>query len=402
MRHREPLSPEAVRELDAIDRALAGETVDYDLREIDDLVRDVRASAPQMSPALTARLERGLEEGFAPETSTGKPKRRWTLPAPRVLVPAMGTLAAALVALVVVLNQGTTTTTFSDSGASAPMSEPVQRSSAPEESGGVARDQAAPAAAPKEAVPPVGKLERRSGVAAAPSADIAPARERKLERRVTVVLETTENKVESTADDVIGTVDRFRGIVASSSIDADDQSGSEATFDLRIPTSKLDAALAALSKLGHVAERRQDLRDITAAFTSTQERLTDARAERKGLLKALGNASTQAQIESLRSRLSIVRGQIASAKAQLSTLQRRASLSTVSVTVRGDGKPKAEGGWSIADAGDDALRALEVIAGVALVAIAVALPLALLGMAILFGAHLARARRRENALDAAA
>ena len=79
MRRHEPLSPEAVRELEAIDRALAGETVDYDLREIDDLVRDVRASAPQMSPALTARLERAIEQGFEAETAAVASKSRWKL-----------------------------------------------------------------------------------------------------------------------------------------------------------------------------------------------------------------------------------------------------------------------------------------------------------------------------------
>jgi len=52
--------------------------------------------------------------------------------------------------------------------------------------------------------------------------------------------------------------------------------------------------------LGHVAQRRQDLRDITASLHSTQDRLDEATAERRGLLKALGDASSQNRIESLR------------------------------------------------------------------------------------------------------
>ncbi|MDQ3676019.1 MAG: DUF4349 domain-containing protein [Actinomycetota bacterium] len=384
MRHREPLDPEVVRELNAIDRALAGEAVDHDLHDLENLVRDVRASAPPMGPALTARLERELQQGFASPTPAGRAKRN--LPGLRVLIPAIGTLAAALVALVLVIDPDNRTddspVNLVDENA-APIGEPASKGAT---SAG-ARSAQAPASA------------AGSGQA---SGDVAATRERKVERRVSLVLQTGRDKVESTADDVIRTVDRFRGIVASSSISADDQAGSEAVFDLRIATSKLDAALAALSKLGHVAERRQDLEDITAAFTSTRERLADARAERRGLLRALANAPTQAQIESLRSRLRLVRGQIASASTELSTLRRRASLSTVSVTVRGDGTAKDEGGgWSIGDAGGDALRALEVIAGIALIGIAVALPLALLGAVILFGSRLTRARRRENALDAA-
>src|SRR3982750_3176238 len=57
MRQRESLSPEAGRELDALDRALAGERVDADLRELEQLAHDVRATAPQMSPGFAASLE---------------------------------------------------------------------------------------------------------------------------------------------------------------------------------------------------------------------------------------------------------------------------------------------------------------------------------------------------------
>jgi Domain of unknown function (DUF4349) len=400
MRRHEPLSPEAVRELAAIDRSLAGETVDYDLREIDDLVRDVRASAPQMSPALSARLERGIEGGFAGPEGAAKPAHKWTLPRMRVLAPAMGTLAAVLVALVVVAGQNDSSPVGKTSN------ETATAKKLTELSGNLSQDSAASAPTaqrPPAALPRASKSASGNGpVFSTPgAASITPSRARKVERKVSLVLSTPQDKVESTSDDVIQTVDRFRGIVASSSINTDDSSGSEATFDLRIPTSRLDAALAELSKLGHVAERRQDLQDITASFTSTQDRLDNARAERKGILRALGKATTQTQIDSLRSRLRLVSGQIAAAKSQLSTLSRRANLSTVNVTVRGDGKAKhGGGGWSLGDAGGDAVRALEVIAGVALITIAIALPLSLLGAAILFGARMGRTRRRENALDA--
>jgi hypothetical protein len=54
MRQRDPLTLEEERELDALERALAGDPVDYDLRHLDDLVCDIRASAPEMSPAFAA------------------------------------------------------------------------------------------------------------------------------------------------------------------------------------------------------------------------------------------------------------------------------------------------------------------------------------------------------------
>jgi hypothetical protein len=247
----------------------------------------------------------------------------------------------------------------------------------------------------------------RSKLAPAAIADATGAGDsagRKVERNALLVLEAPDGKLQSTADAVIRTVDRFDGIVQSSSIGSSDGTGGEATFDLRVPTGKLDEALAALCKLGHVAERSQNLQDITGSFTSAQDRLADARAERRGLLRALGRATTSLQIESLRSRLRLVRSTIARLDGQLDSLRRRADLSTVQLTVRGGGKSDegaAGGHWTPADAARDALRVLEVIAGVALIALAIALPLTLLGVAIVLGVRLGRRRRREGALDAA-
>ncbi|MDX6689411.1 MAG: hypothetical protein QOG15_868, partial [Solirubrobacteraceae bacterium] len=223
MRRHEPLSPEAVRELEAIDRSLAGDTVDYDLRAIDDLVRDVRASAPQMSPALAERLEREIEQGFAGPEGAAKPERRWSRPRMRVLVPAMGTLAAALIAVVAVLgnrhdNMATTLSSASRTATSGQV-----------ESAGGGRA-SNPSANLDQASPPTRSSKSASSAQPlpSPSTAILPQRARKVERKVSLVLSTPQDKVESTADDVIHTVDRFRGIVASSSISAADSSGSEA------------------------------------------------------------------------------------------------------------------------------------------------------------------------------
>jgi hypothetical protein len=410
MRHRDPLTPDEARELDALERALLGQPVDPDLHELEELVSDLRATAPEMSPAFAARLERDVADGFpssAPRPKLRRP-RRW------VLLPAVGVLAAALIALVVVLGQNhqdASQLAIDNSATSARESAPAPAASGG--AGATATDSAgsfdAQTAPANRAAAPAPKSAASAPSAAAtpvsPSAGITKSSApRKVERTADLVLETPSGKVEATSDEVIRTVDRFGGIVASSAIGSDDQAGGEAVFDLRIPTGRLDDALAALSKLGHVAERTQNLEDITGSFTSVQDRLTDARAERRGLLRALARATTQAQIESLRARLRTTRSTISRLNGDLASLRRRADLSNVNVTVRGvkgSGGGATGGHWSPGDAAHDALRVLEVMAGVALIALAIAVPLGLLGIAIALGARTARRRGRERALDPA-
>jgi len=57
-----------------------------------------------------------------------------------------------------------------------------------------------------------------------------------------------------------------------------------------------------------------------------------------------------------------------------------------------------DGAWTPADALNDAVRVLEVFAGVAVVGVAVLAPFALLGLGAGFAAR--RRRRREQALEA--
>ncbi len=406
MRRSDPPTPEQARELEALDRALAGEPVGPGLHELEQLVGDLRATAPQMSPAFAARLERDVADGF-PEPVERRPlrsPRRW------VLLPAGGVLAAALIALVVVLGQDDARAPDQVARQSAPAT--VAEAPAPEAAGDSAggtraaeADQVAPTQpnatpAPSSASAPA--LSAPAAGSAPSAAKIAPPRSRKVQRSVELALEAPSAKVGETSDDVIRTVDRFGGLVSSSAIN-DAGEGADAIFDLRIPTARLDAALAALSQLAHVANRTQSLQDITSSFTSVQDRLSDARAERRGLLRALGRATTQAQIDSLKARLRQARSTIARLNGDLQALRRRADLATVTVSITGVADEGAGGGgrWSPGDAAADAVRVLEVMAGAGLVGLAVALPLGLLGLVLALSARVLRRRGRERALDPA-
>jgi hypothetical protein len=389
MRRRErPMDPEVVHGLRELEAALAAEpAADPDLAL---LVADVRAARPEPDPTFLAALDAKVHAGFPREHgAAGAPARApWhaRLRRPQVLVPGVGgALAAVLLALVAAGGSHDHGSSSSSPGAAAPTIA-RQDDSAATSGGGASAESAAPTA-------------KTAPGGATSLAAPAPSAPRRVERAVQLTLTPAPADVQTVADGVVRETQAAGGYVARSSVSTADGGGS-AQFTLRIPTASLDDALARLSKLAHVGSLTQHARDITATFTSAAERLSDARAERRALLQALGRASTDRQVASLKARLAENRAEITRRQAALAAVARRANLATVQVAVEGTGKPKQGGGaWTPGDALHDAGRVLEVAGGVALVAGAVLAPLAVLAALAAALARTARRRRRETALD---
>jgi len=352
--------PAILADLDELDRALAGEPSPWN-----DLVTEVRAERQRMDPAFAARLEAMVDEARV------APRRpRWL-----VWSPAAGVAAAVIVAVVLVQQGGQT-----------PQLQKPPTSTPAAAQGGSAKSVPAPTdqAAPERSL-------------ATPGA-VAPAQARKIERTTSLALSTARGDVQDVADNVVTTTQRFGGIVDSSQMSTSDTEAS-ATFALRIPTARLDEAVAALSKLAHVSSLSQGSTDITGSFVSVEARLRDARAERRALLKALAKATTTTEIDAIKLRLRDNRSQIALLKGELNALRRRANLARVDVTIAGNGHASSGGGtWTPGDAARDALRVLEVAAGVILIGLAASVPLAIVLAGAGLGARTTRRRRREAAL----
>jgi hypothetical protein len=348
--------PTVLADLEELERALAGEPSRFT-----ELVADVRAERPVMTPAFEARLDARVD------AARKAPARRSWL----AWSPLAGLAAAAVVAVVVVTNQ--------NDGTVAPESQTPAKIAAPQAAGGGASTELAAPADRSTAAPTGRKVERTTGLE----------------------LSTSRSDVQDVADDVVATTHRFGGIVDSSQISSSDTEAS-AVFALRIPTRRLDEAVAAMSKLAHVSSLREGSTDITGSFVSTIDRLRDARAERRALLKALARATTTQEVDALKARLRDNRSQISAAKGELNSLRRRANLARVDVTVAGNGHKGSSGGgtWTPGDAAHDALRVLEVAAGVVLIGLAAGVPLALVGGAVALAARSSRRRRRDSALDA--
>jgi hypothetical protein len=386
MRRREPtLDPAVAAELEALEAALAGDPAAEP--ELSALVRDVRAEAPAMTLEFRARLDRRVESGF----ERARPRRRFA--SLRPMIPALGVAGCVLAALVaVVLSAGGGSNDSASNAGGSGVAAPVQTESsdAAKSSSGSGSAGSAGGSASSSSSSPALK-------APAPS---APARQRRVERSTRLELTTTD--VQAASDGVVRATQATGGFVQSSQVSTGD-GRSTASFVLRVPTSRLDDALARLSRLGHVRSLQQSADDITNVYDAASTRLAEARAERRGLLRALARATTAAEISSLRARIADNRRALQRDRRELDAVRNRANYATIGLELTGVARKHAAvpsgGSWTPGDAAHDAVRVLEVSAGVALIALAVLVPLTLVGAAGGFAAVAVRRRRREAALS---
>jgi hypothetical protein len=239
------------------------------------------------------------------------------------------------------------------------------------------------------------------GSAAAPQAAApAPASGRRVERAARLELGAAAGRFTAVTDGVVRVTQRGGGFVASSQIGREDGAGS-AIFVLRIPSGRLDAAIAELSDLGTVRAIEQSAQDLTGSYDAASARLDDARTQRRAIVSALATArGTEA--DRLRARLATATERVERLERRQRELRARTSYATVDLTVVGarDGGASGggdNGGWTPGDAWRDARRGLEVAAGILIVIGSFLVPLGLLAVA----AAWVRRRRRDTVLDRA-
>ena len=226
---------------------------------------------------------------------------------------------------------------------------------------------------------------------------IAPGTEnRKVDRSTQLKLSAKPEDVRGVSDEVISITRSLDGIVASSQV-SETKGVSTATLELTLPTRNVDAALDRMTDLADVDSLNETTDDITKPFVSAQDQVKDAKAKRKELLEALGNATTDAEAEALTIRIADARREIARAEAAFDRIARKARLSDLSVTVTSN--PNASDERTLGDWFDDAVDVLRGIAGVLLVSAAILIPLGLIAAICAFVASRLRKRSREKSLD---
>jgi hypothetical protein len=352
--------------------------------DLPDLEALVRATRPVPDPAWAARLDSRVAYGFP---DAPPPWYLWPFALARQNLVPMGALAS--VVLIVTLaaigigNSSSDDSASSGSGGSGSVATDAGAESSSGDSS--AGSQAATPAAPRAAAPDV-------------------AGDRATRRSAEIVLSTRASDVERVSDGAIRVADQLGGFVQSSSVNA---GGADAGAELvlRVPSERLPQALSQLSRLGHVRSRSQQAEDLTDQRSALRAAVTDARAERDGLRRRLAKAETDEERARLRGQLQRAEQLIITRKRRLAGLNREVSYATVGVEVRGTHRgavaPPPGGRWTPADALHDAGRVLEVSAGVAVIALAVLVPLGLIAALAAVAGRLVVRRRRERALELA-
>jgi hypothetical protein len=374
----------------------------------EELARLLAPEKPVPRPEFVRELDARVEARFPRR----RPRWQQALWRPQFAVAATG-LAAAVVAVVVVTGSigpskhalAVHSPSPNATIESAPTSKSQKYATPPTAAGaGPSRDSSGSGSSSSTGTPDAAGTGA-SGSAPTPSAVApAPASGRRVERTTDLVLAVRRNGMQDAAQQVFGIVTAAGGIVQSSNVASGQGAG--ASFDLRIPASRVSDTVARLAKLGHVRSETNSTLDVTKAFTSLGTRLSDASAERRGLLRQLAKAVTANETASIKARLRLVEAQINSIQSQLRVLRTRTDYARVSLELVPQYKhevvPAHHGsGLTPGRALHDAGHVLAVAGAVALLALIVALPVAVLALLAWLAARPVVRRRREHALDLA-
>jgi hypothetical protein len=223
---------------------------------------------------------------------------------------------------------------------------------------------------------------------------------RAVEQTTTMTLATPPNRVDRVASAASAVATDLGGYVSSSDV----TNGEGAELELKIPGARLDTAVSRLSQLGRVRGLQRSTLDITGELSTARQQVADLRSERRSLLRRLAHAGTPKLADHARARLAVVTRRLNGARGRVRAVHARAADASLSLTIvgeRGAGGAPGHHPWTPGDALHDAARVLEVAAGVAVIALAVAAPFALLAALAWVAARTLGRRRRERLLDGA-
>ena len=424
--HDEPIDPEIAATLDAIDAVLAGEPVDAEYAEMAEVALLLSAEKPQVPPSFAHSMDTRVARRFAPDAAPPGPRqRRWLTRGFWEASGAMVVGLALIVGLVVLVGgqNGSSSMSSGSLSSTAASAAPSTSAPAPSTSAGAASSAAGAASGSQKST----AAQRSTAGAAAPGAASSsvpassppnqasstgapplqpPTTGRKVVQSAQLQLSAPPNRIDDVSQQVYNVIGDLDGIVQSSTVTQTGGADGYANFQLSVPSASLGQAMSRLSSLNYatVLSRTDATQDITDEYGAAQRALADARALRTSLLKQLANATTTEQIDSLNAQIHDAEASISSDQATLARLDHEVGFSQLSLSIGARTAPAPvahSGGFGIGRAAHDAGRVLTVAAGVALIALAALVPVALVAALFWWVGAALRRRRREQALDSA-
>src|SRR3954452_6579189 len=264
--------------------------------DLEMLLRDVR---PAPDPAWAARLDARVAARFP------GPPPRWKAPLITLrdhvlafgVAGAVASMLAALV-LVGVHSNGSDDAASSSSGA-------MKAAAAPHD------DSARSAVAPTSAAPRPARVQRKDA---------------------SLTLSCTPAQVATVTDRAIRVVDGLDGFVQSSEI----TSGAGASLSLKVPSARLQSALAQLSRLAHVKARSEQTQDLTDQKAALEAAVREARADVAGLRARLAKATTDKERSKLRAQLDAASRRVTRRERAVATLDHQVAYATIDLSIEGD------------------------------------------------------------------
>jgi len=237
------------------------------------------------------------------------------------------------------------------------------------------------------------------------SVTVAGAKVRQDRRSVTMLIRMARVALEvRSLDSAIGAARHIAGLNGGFAAGLDRNLAAswrpQAALTLRVPVSKLDAAIEALAALGQVEAVNVSSEDVGEEFVDVTARLENARRLERRLLELLSRGTGKLiDILQVEEKLASVREEVERIEGRRRYLQARAEMSTIELALHEAGTPPAPRVAStFGDAFAQARHNLVVLTTAAIEASGLVLPLGIVVGAIWLVVH---RRRRPDPTDGA-
>jgi Domain of unknown function (DUF4349) len=351
-----------------IDALLAGAPPESEREaQLEGLIRQLRTAAPPAPPIVRERV-RTLRE---PE------RRHWSWKPALVALPIAAALAAGAFGLSRSGSDGT--------GSSAESGRAEAFSTTPFATQGSRRDTRALAPSVSESAQ-LGAADSAAG--RAQEWDVA------LELRV-----PDNDRLSDASADAIRTTRELGGFVVSSNVSTRGRSG-EARLVLRVPSRRIQDAIARLSELGTITAQNVQVQDRQDELDRLRRRIDQLRVQRAEVnLRLRTEQLTPPERLRLELQQQRLTGRLNSLTATRNGVAREVAMAEVSLTVRTGKSSSVPTEGRLEGAAGDALHVLAVAGAAAIFVLIVISPLLVIGLAVWLGRRSLRRREHERLLD---